>query len=183
MCVSFYPTQAACIQECAGRLLREDCPAYNDGKQALYILKLMLVKMAHKDWTPIDRQWITSQAKRLRSNMAAVCHFGCEGSVNDGAVRATASLAVAGGIAAVEGMQEARKEIRCEVHIQPAWMPLVRKAQQQMAATGEDTLQIEVVESGSQAAGQGVKGFHRFLECNMYKFNPRVLSCPVDRVQ
>jgi hypothetical protein len=44
----------------------------------------MLVKMAHKDWTAIDRQWITSQAKRVRANMHAACHFGCEGTVSPG---------------------------------------------------------------------------------------------------
>ena len=50
-----------------------------DGKMALYVAKLMLCKMAHKDWTPLDRQWITSQAKRVRAAMPAACHFGCEG--------------------------------------------------------------------------------------------------------
>lgn len=60
---------------------KADFPAYKDGKQALYVAKLMLLKMAHKDWTPIDRQWITSQAKRLRAALPAAVHFGCEGTL------------------------------------------------------------------------------------------------------
>jgi hypothetical protein len=150
------------MQDCAERLLRKDCPAYNDGKQALYILKLMLVKMAHKDWTPIDRQWITSQARRLRANMAAVCHFGCEGSVSDGQLRATGSLAVAS-TATAEEMQQARTEIRCEVKILPAWMPLIQKAQEQLEASGEGILQTEVVEVAAQASGEGENISNRFL--------------------
>ena len=57
------------MQECARRVLDDACPAYGDGKQALYILKLMLVKMAHKDWTPLDKQWTASQAKRLQARV------------------------------------------------------------------------------------------------------------------
>lgn len=144
------------MQECAGRLLREDCPAYRDGKKALYILKLMLMKMAHKDWTPIDRQKITSQAKRPRAQMAAVCHFGCEGTVADSQLRATATLVTAAGNAEVEEIQETQKQIVCDVQIQPAWIPLIREAQEHLATDGEcEALHLEVVESTD-----GVTAFH-----------------------
>lgn len=71
------------LQECVSKLQAASCPAYNDGPQALYMLKLMLIKMAHKDWTAIDRQWIASQAKQIRTSMHAVTHFGCEGTVSE----------------------------------------------------------------------------------------------------
>lgn len=139
-----------CMQECAGRLLKVDCPAYDDGKQALYILKLMLVKMAHKDWTPIDRQWITSQAKRLRANMAAVCHFGCEGAVTDGECRASMSLSIS------EEPPELSNEIHCELEVPNEWMPLIHAAQQRIAASGESTVQMYVIEGTSGTIGTGM---------------------------
>jgi hypothetical protein len=142
------------MQQCADRLLREDCPAYTDGKQALYILKLMLVKMAHKDWTPIDRQWITSQAKRLRANMAAVCHFGSEGSVIDGQLRSTGSLVIAS-TASAEGMPETRKEVSFGVQIQPTWLPFLHKAQEYLDAAEQGTLKIEIVKVDVQICGEG----------------------------
>jgi hypothetical protein len=74
-------TRVALLQDFAEQLMSPDLSAYKDGKQVLYIAKLMLVKMAHKDWTPIDRQWITTQAKRLRKAMPAACHFGSEGTI------------------------------------------------------------------------------------------------------
>jgi hypothetical protein len=145
------------MQECAGRLLREDCPAYTDGKQALYILKLMLVKMAHKDWTPIDRQWITSQAKRLRANMPAVCHFGCEGAISEGKVRATSSLTTASAAAADE-IPDTRDKIRCEVKIQPALLPLIQSIRKHLEAAGKGgngTLQRVIADEDIQTGGEG----------------------------
>jgi uncharacterized protein (UPF0371 family) len=127
---------------------------YTDGKQALYILKLMLVKMAHKDWTPIDRQWITSQAKRLRANMAAACHFGCEGELSDGQLCATSSLTTPSSAAAGEALK-ARNEITCEVKIQPPWLALIPKALEHLGTTEEGMLQIRAVEVDSQTYGEG----------------------------
>lgn len=74
------------MQECVSKLHAASCPAYSDGPQALYILKLMMIKMAHKDWTAIDRQWIATQAKQTRNSMHAVTHFGCEGYVTDSGI-------------------------------------------------------------------------------------------------
>jgi hypothetical protein len=87
---------SANLQQYAEKLRQVDFPAYKDGKEALYMGKLMLVKMAHKDWTPLDRQWITSQAKRLRAAMPAACHFGCEGALTRaGALQAPVRLKTA----------------------------------------------------------------------------------------
>ena len=75
------------------KLQAAGCPVYTDGEEALYMLKLMLIKMAHKDWTAIDRQWIASKAKQTRNYMHAVAHFGCEGTVVDeGVVQGAATL-------------------------------------------------------------------------------------------
>jgi hypothetical protein len=82
----------ACMQAYATKIRRQDVPAFKDGKQALYISKLMLVKMAHKDWTPIDRQWVTSQAKRLRAVIPSAVHFGCEGTLIGNSVDAPLPL-------------------------------------------------------------------------------------------
>ena len=70
------------FQKCFGRLQREECPAFASGPEATYMLKLMLLKMAHKDWTAIDRQIIVSKAKRLRALMPAVVHHSCEAAVS-----------------------------------------------------------------------------------------------------
>lgn len=69
------------------------CPAYASGADAIYTLKLMLMKMAYKDWTAIDRQLIVSKAKRLRALMPAVVYHGCEGSLSpDGSALDTSRL-------------------------------------------------------------------------------------------
>ena len=46
------------------------------------MLKLMLLKMAPKEWAAIDRQMIVSKAKRLRALMPAVVHHGCEAALS-----------------------------------------------------------------------------------------------------
>ena len=89
------------LQECVSKLQAAGCPVYRDGPQALYMMKLMLIKMAHKDWTAIDRQWIASQAKQVKNYMHSVTHFGCEGSVSEsgnvqGATPLTQPTSVAG---------------------------------------------------------------------------------------
>lgn len=84
--------ETICVQMCTEEVTTNAVPAFKDGKQALYISKLMLIKMAHKDWTAIDRQWITSQAKHLRLMMPAACHFGAEGSVVAGKLQAAENL-------------------------------------------------------------------------------------------
>jgi hypothetical protein len=82
------------MQDYATEIRKQQMPTFKDGKQALYISKLMLVKMAHKDWTPIDRQWVTSQAKRLRAVMPAMVHIGCEGTLMGMSVEALLPLDV-----------------------------------------------------------------------------------------
>lgn len=73
---------------------RPDCPAYKSGPDAVYMLKMMLLKMAHKDWTAIDRQLIVSKANRLRALMPAVVHHGCEGILGgDGTLTGAMPLA------------------------------------------------------------------------------------------
>ena len=84
------------VQEVANKLRKPDFPAYSDGKQALYVFKLMVLKMAHKDWTPVDRQWITSQAKRVRAAIPAAVHFGCEGALADTSVQGPERLGTGG---------------------------------------------------------------------------------------
>jgi hypothetical protein len=92
------------MQECVPKLLAPECPAYSDGAQALYIIKLMMIKMALKDWTAIDRQWIATQAKQARNCMHAVTHFGCEGSVTpSGTVQGAVALTQPPAMQGVQG--------------------------------------------------------------------------------
>lgn len=42
---------------------------------------MMIMKVAHKDWTAIDRQLIVSKAKAVKSVMLGVVHYGCEAKV------------------------------------------------------------------------------------------------------
>jgi hypothetical protein len=84
----------SCMQSYAVDIRKEDIATFHNGKQALYISKLMLVKMAHKDWTPIDRQWVSGQAKRLRAMIPVAVHFGCEGSLANNNVDAPFPLTV-----------------------------------------------------------------------------------------
>lgn len=69
------------LQDCVGRLQREGCPSYANGPDAGYTLKMMMMKVAHKDWTAIDRQLIVSKAKAVRAVMLGVVHHGCEAAL------------------------------------------------------------------------------------------------------
>jgi len=64
------------------RLQHEHCPAYSSGADAAYTLKMMIMKVAHKDWTAIHRQLIVSKAKALRALLPAVVHLGCEATLS-----------------------------------------------------------------------------------------------------
>eukprot|EP00892_Ulva_mutabilis_P011345 jgi/Ulvmu1/8583/UM045_0026.1 len=80
---AFYTTLQ---RECVSRLQSAVCPSYASGADAAYTLKMMIMKVAHKDWTAIHRQLIVSKAKVLRALMPAVVHHGCEATLkHDGA--------------------------------------------------------------------------------------------------
>ena len=75
--------QTACeLQECVSRLQQEQCHAYSSGEDAAYMIKMMIMKVAHKDWTAIHRQLIVSKAKALRALLPAVVHLGCEATLS-----------------------------------------------------------------------------------------------------
>eukprot|EP00892_Ulva_mutabilis_P011347 jgi/Ulvmu1/8585/UM045_0028.1 len=71
-------------RECVLRLQSAHCPSYASGADAAYTLKMMIMKVAHKDWTAILHQMIVSKAKVLRALMPAVVHHGCEATLKPG---------------------------------------------------------------------------------------------------
>lgn len=92
------------VQECVSRLQRADCPTYGSGAEASYTLKMMTVKVAHKDWTAIDRQLIVSKAKAVRGVMLGVVHHGCEAALKpDGSTAGSLALLFSGAHSAAIG--------------------------------------------------------------------------------
>lgn len=98
------------MQDYAARVLGPDIAAYKDGGEALYVAKVMLTKMARKDWTSLGKQWITSQCKQIRAAMPAACHFGCSG-VLSAAGSLGSALPLASGLSAA-----AESELAFDVH-------------------------------------------------------------------
>lgn len=139
------------MQDYAKPLYEEQLSSYKDGREALYVAKLMLVKMAYKDWTPIDRQWINSEAKRLRAAIGAACHFGCEGSLSaDGALANAQRLAAApaGGANADESEVSFAANLSTEV---AASCANLLQAAAQSASTPSSTLPLLLLQVEAEA--------------------------------
>jgi hypothetical protein len=155
-------TLQACAQDYADEIRKQDIPSYNDGKQALYISKLMLVKMAHKDWTPIDRQWVTSQALRLRAILPVAVHYGCEGSLVNNVVDSPVPLTV-GSTDASSGPSSAADAdctVKLEVDVPSELVEFVAE----LVASLEDVarkglLAIEIVNDGLESKEASVSSW------------------------
>lgn len=110
--------------QCVKRLQHEDCPAYACGTDASYTLKMMIMKVAHKDWTAIDRQLIVSRAKAVKAMMLAVVHYGCEANLKpDGTTFGAIPLHLTGALqltlyALLPGFPDFLRNIDVSLHIQ-----------------------------------------------------------------
>eukprot|EP00884_Botryococcus_braunii_P007870 jgi/Botrbrau1/17084/Bobra.0611s0002.1 len=61
-------------------------PQFNNPVNFAAMSKTLLAKIAHKDWTPLDRNWIRGRVALLDANLAAACHRGTLAAVADSTI-------------------------------------------------------------------------------------------------